>query len=197
MVVSTDGCGINPTPRVISNLGCGTNSSIVIQYGCEYTMAVSTAQWCYSSIMKLHGSTSVRRPWKWGGPWGKVALGPGFFLAWQLCSLLFCSACSLPVLVRHLWCSAPAEETQSFVFSLWWKGKVCSLSQGGVYLHRWKSPSLVPDWFVLMQMETLNPWSLIGSKDTVLIDQNGAAVIGWWRCWCGYSCTVLIGQGKP
>lgn len=36
---------------------------------------------------------------------------------------------------------------------------------------------MVPDWSIQMQMETSDPHSLIGSKDTVLIGQNGVTVI--------------------
>ena len=47
----------------------------------------------------------------------------------------------------------------------------------GPDLHRQRSLPLVPDWFVLMHVRTPNPCSLVGANGTVLIGQNGAALI--------------------
>ena len=60
-------------------------------------------------------------------------------------------------------------------------GKVYSTREKGVELYREKFPLLVPDWSILMQMRTLNSQSSIGSKDIVLIGQDGTALIGWRR----------------
>lgn len=128
------------------------------------------------------------------------ALGRGLSLATQLCFAPLHTA--LPA------CSAPARHLQRFsssggniVCSLWWNGKVRSPSQRKADLYRQKSLPLVPDWFILMQTGTLNSCSLIypPKRKNVLVGQNGAALIGLWRCWWWYtrSFTALIGRGKP
>lgn len=68
-------------------------------------------------------------------------------------------------------------------------------SGGEVGLYRVQFPSLVPDWSVLMHMRTPNPHNLMGPKSTVLIDQNGAALVGQLRCQWGYSRAASIGWG--
>lgn len=70
-------------------------------------------------------------------------------------------------------------EAGETVFSLLWKGQVCFSSQQEADFYREKSPPLDPDWFILMQIRSPNPHSLIGSKRTVLIGQDGATLIGW------------------
>ena len=62
------------------------------------------------------------------------------------------------------------------VFSLQWKGKMCSLSQRGAGLYGQESPPLVLNWSVLMQMRTPDSCSLIGPKGAFLIDQNRASL---------------------
>ena len=55
-------------------------------------------------------------------------------------------------------------------------------SQRRVGLHGQKSPPLVPDWPILIQM---NPQSLIGPKVTVLIGQIRTTITG-------QNCTALV-----
>ena len=43
------------------------------------------------------------------------------------------------------------------VFTLWWRGKVCSQSQRRAGLSGQKFPLLVPNWSVLMEVRTPNP----------------------------------------
>lgn len=74
-------------------------------------------------------------------------------------------------------------------FTLWWKGKVCSLNQRAD-LYRQKSLPLLPNW-------SPNPHSMTGPKGTVWVGQNGATLICQWKCWCGYSRTAPIRWGKP
>lgn len=50
----------------------------------------------------------------------------------------------------------------------------CTLRVSGTDLDRQKSPSLVSDWSIFMQMRTSSPQNLIGLKGSVLIGQNGA-----------------------
>lgn len=78
-----------------------------------------------------------------------------------------------------LWSSKRASVVQLQLgrYSLQWKGKVHSLIQRGADYYTKKSPSLVLDWSILMQMRTPNPHSLIGPKSTVLISQNGTALV--------------------
>ena len=70
-------------------------------------------------------------------------------------------------------------EFQLGKFNLQWKGKVRSKSPRGASLYREKLPPLVSDWSVLMKMRAPNLHSLVGPKNTVLIDWNGAIHSDW------------------
>ena len=176
---------VNSTPIGIPSLMYGWRRKIY---------SVQTAQLWSSTAVKQHG-------WE-------VALGQGLSLARQLCSALVCSTCSGPAtlfcscacllpsaLVRHLQYFSSSQET---VFSVWWKGEVHSQRQRGAHICGHESLPLVPDWSILMQMRIPNPHSLVGPKGTVLIDQNGAVMIGQWRCWCRDTAAQLqLNREKP
>ena len=131
------------------------NSSIMIQYGYENSIAI---EWL----------------------WSQAALGLGLFLGRQLNSFPPWSAllCSLPVcfvlclsamfmvcfillhftLVRHLHFQLIQEDA---VFLPLWEEKVHSMSQSRPDLCGQKSSPLVPDWSILTQMRTLNSHCLV------------------------------------
>ena len=73
--------------------------------------------------------------------------------------------------MSYLWCFiffASASARGKHSLKLWWKEKMCSSSQKEVDLYRQKSPLLVPDGYVFMQMRTPNPqfdWSKKHSPD--------------------------------
>lgn len=134
-----------------------------------------------SEAAQLWNSMVVRWPWR------EVALGRGgsAHLHLHLCWPVLCQSAP-PAVLRpapvRLQCSS--SSWGSGTLCLWWIGTVYSPSQRGedCYTSREKFPSLVPDWFVLMQMSTPDPHRLIGPKSTALIGWNGAALIGQWRC---------------
>lgn len=71
----------------------------------------------------------------------------------------------------------------------WVEGKGAPRARGKVT--SWtEPPPLTPDWFVLMQMRTPSPQSVIGPKGTVLMGQGRATLVG-------QSCSALIGWGEP
>ena len=74
------------------------------------------------------------------------------------CSGLYCSAvpCSgeTSLVFHQRWKRRQSQGDK--VFSLWWKGKVYSQSQREAGLYIQKSPHLLPDWCILMQMRILN-----------------------------------------
>lgn len=53
-----------------------------------------------------------------------------------------------------------------------------SANQREADLCREKSPTLVPAWFILIQIRTPNPHNFISPKSTALIDQSEDALIG-------------------
>lgn len=80
----------------------------------------------------------------------------------------------------------PEKCRENVPLTLQWKGKCILWDRGELTLYKQKSPPLVPDWSVLMQMRTPSPCSMTWPKNTVLIGQNGAALIRQWRCWWGW-----------
>lgn len=73
--------------------------------------------------------------------------------------------------------------------SVLWKGKVHSPSHRGADLYTEKSPPLIPDWFVLVQMRTPNPHSLLVQKAL-----SWLGIMDLSDCSVKMSCMVLIGQ---
>lgn len=132
--------------------------------------------------------------------WGEAALR---WAPLQLCSALLCTGQSAPFCLlcsgesssvfqaRLLLCFSFSSSQGNTIFSLWW----ANWARGGLtYIDRSPCP-----WFLIGLSScrlTPNPHSLIGVKGTVLIGQNGVALIGWWRYWWKYSCAAPIGQGK-
>ena len=110
--------------------------------------------WCGNFIQHRaaqfwHGS-AVKQPWR------QDPLQPDSFALFRIGPLGPVLVCSI-LLWQYLFnVSAPARET-----SLEGKGKVHSQSQTGADLYRQKSPPLVPDWSILMQMRKPNSWNLV------------------------------------
>lgn len=98
-----------------------------------------------SSILKQLLCTS----WLWDGPWGKVA-----WARWPHCYS------SLFQLQPIQW-----GKLQSFMET----ENMPHLDGGEVGLCREESPTLVPDWSVLMQMRTWNPYSLVQKAQCWLV----------------------------
>lgn len=91
------------------------------------------------------------------------------------------------------WCFGSRQGNA--IFSLWWKGKVYFWSHRGADLYKEKCYS--GPWLAHPHAnEDTNFCCLIGTKGTVLTGQNGATLIGQWRCQWGYSCKALTGPGK-
>ena len=95
-------------------------------------------------------------------------------------------------LVFHLRNCFSARETQSLMET---ESELC-WGRGEADLKREECLCPLTGWSVSMQIKTLNPHSLIGPKNTILIGQNEAALMGQWRCKWGYSCAAPIGWGK-
>ena len=81
-----------------------------------------------------------------------------------------------------------------WVFSQSAKG-TCRVS--GTDLDRQQSPSLVPDWFIFMQMRTASPHSEFDWTESHCFDWLKWSYSGQWKCCWGYTCAAAIGLGKP
>lgn len=167
-----------------SQFNASTNPQFGVQWRKKLHSVQTTQLWYSTAVGQLNSVKAQlwsRMAVRW--PWGEAPF-------WLDSSALLCSACSFPLwsgkmslvmsLVFRLWCFRSSQG--NIVFSHQWKGKMCSVSHRGIDLHREKFLPLVPEWSVLMQMRTPNPWNMIGPKSTVLIGQNGSSLIGWWRC---------------
>lgn len=155
MVIDT-----NSRPTGAPNFGCGDITGLWEQHGCRT---------CCSTVLQLNYEPTLAVWW----PWGQVPLqldSPAL-----LYSVLPAFHHSSPMRVFGV--SSLAVQLQLGKYSLQQKGNVHSLSPRRAGLYRLKSLPLVPDWFKLMQMRAPNPHSLIGSKDTIPIGQNGGALI--------------------
>ena len=133
------------------------NSPVVIQH---YSMAMKTAQ--------LWGSPGAQ------GPWGQAPLwldSSALLLAGLLCIVLACSAL-LHQDIFHV-SAQPGRQ------SLWWKGKLHFQSWREAGLYGQKSPPLVPDWSVLMQMRAPNPQ--FGQNRATLVEYSWVAPIIWGK----------------
>lgn len=155
--------GANSMLIRIPNLSCGEWLFIGYkQLNCDMVQNNNSVRAQLKSSPLWH-IRAVRRPW-------------GEAPVWLDSSVLLCFACSSPLQSvppallhsgsgRHLRyfvfsILAPAREIQLFSLSL--EGKMC--------ISRQKSPPLVPDWSVIMQMRTPSPHSVIGPQNTVLIE---------------------------
>lgn len=119
-------------------------------------------------------------------PRGQAALGLGPSSASQLCSAprgLLCTGLGCASL---LW---------SHIFNVADQPGRCSVQssrerESDSQSHGQEALPLDPDRLVLMPIRALNPLGLIDPKDTVLIGENRATLVGW-------SCSALVRRGKP
>lgn len=132
------------------------NSSVVIQFTWVlwYSIAAKQHNWECGCEAVLGQS----------GPWARPF--------WLDSSALLCS-----VPARRFWCYSSSQGNA--VFNLW-KEKVCSSSQRTADLYR-EVPIPGP-WLVSPHANKDSKSLQFGPKSTVLIGQNGATLIGQWRC---------------
>ena len=151
----------NSRPTRIPNLRCSEEEN----YSCKQLNYEEAQLWNNATV---RGVSDVR----W--PWNEVALGWGPSLAIQLCSSSLHS-----VLLHSCETSSTFNSRQrNAVFC--GKGK-WDLWVRGELTYRERSSPLVPDWFILMQMRTPNPHSMIDPKKHCL-DCLEWSCSGWWRC---------------
>ena len=145
------------------------NSPVSIEHGCvnrSIALYLSEITWLWNSTDREEA----------------VGICSALLLSTVYKSVTLCSALSWSSKtssVFHLQCVSSSPRNAFFS-----KKRTCvhSRSDRGARLNRDKSPPLVPDWLILMQIRTPNPHSLIGPKSTVLTGQNGAALIGQQIC---------------
>lgn len=156
--------GISSIPTEIPNLGCGEEVNFI---QCKELNRDTAQLWDSSIVLRLNYEATWLVKWPWTHAF--VCLDC-FALPWDelVCSSLLCSACSSLVWSGLVRCLSLVFQLQqgNTVFSLRWKGTVRSPSQREADSYRQKSLPLVPDWFILMQMKTLNLCSLINPKDS-------------------------------
>ena len=90
----------------------------------------------------------------------------------------------------HLWCCSSSQGMQSSV-----ERESAHSEPEGSWLIKTEVPAPGP-WLVYPTKEvSKNPCSLV-QQALFLIGQKGDTLIGWWRCWWGYNCTVPLGGRK-
>ena len=136
--------------------------------------------WPYLLCASLHCAVLVWSPLLWAAPYCASFLWPAL-----VCSALH----QQDTLVFQL-------SQGNTVFSLLWTRKVLSHWRDAG-LNRQMSLPLIPDRSVPMQMRPPNPHSLICPKVTVLIGQESAVLVGWWRYRWNTAVQLQLDGGKP